>query len=91
MLHPRNVESLVVMQPIAVDTGSPDRDGMLVMADGMLVGVLVQLAAAEHGRQTGSWFVESLYGKLGGAWPRPFLNLDEAARWFRAQRKVRLA
>lgn len=91
MLTPRNVASLVVMQPIAVDTGSPDRDGMLVMADGMLVGVLVQLAAPEHGRKVGRWFVESLYGALSGALPQPFLTLDEATRWFRLQREPRLS
>ena len=45
-----NVETLLVLQlqPIAVDTGSTDRDGMLVIANGLLVAVLVRLDALEH-------------------------------------------
>ncbi|MFC5555984.1 hypothetical protein ACFPQ7_19105, partial [Methylobacterium iners] len=62
----RNVETLVVLQPIAVDTGSPDRTGMLVMANGMLVGVLVQLNTPEHEHLAGGWFAEALFGRMQG-------------------------
>jgi len=43
-----NVETLVVLQPISIETGNPDQAGMLVMANGLLVGVLVRLDAPEH-------------------------------------------
>lgn len=83
----RNVETLVVLQPIAVDTGSPDRTGMLVMANGMLVGVLVQLNTPEHEHLAGGWFAEALFGRMQGLRPQPFDTLEEATRWFRGQRK----
>lgn len=87
MGDPHNCETLVVMQPISVDTASSDRTGMLVMSNGMLVGVLVQLNASEHEQQIGSWFVEAIFGELQGLRPPPFGTLEEATRWFRAQRK----
>ena len=83
MNAPRNVEALVVMQPIAVDTASPDREGMLVMANGMLVAILVQLDAPEHEHQVSHWFVEAVFGRLLGLRAPPFATLDEATRWFR--------
>ncbi|MCJ2079727.1 hypothetical protein [Methylobacterium sp. J-090] len=77
-----NVETLVTMQPIAVDTGSDDSDGMLVMANGMLVAVLVRLSTSGH-EQEGDWFVEVALGPLR-AHPAPtFGDLDEATRWMR--------
>ena len=91
MDDPRNVEPLVVMQPVAVDTASPDRDGMLVMANGMLVGVLVHLDTPDHEHQVGNWFVEAAFGGLQGARPKPFDTLDEATRWFRLQLRRRSA
>ena len=78
-----NVETLVVLQPIAVDTASPDRDGMLVIANGMLVGVLVRLEAPEHETLTGSWSVEATFGGLQGLRPQPFETPEEATQWFR--------
>ncbi|HEX8417392.1 MAG TPA: hypothetical protein VF641_07280 [Methylobacterium sp.] len=84
------VETLVVLQPIAVDTASPDRTGMLVIANGMLVGVLVQLNAPEHEHLTGTWFVEAIFGGLQGLRPPSFDTLEDATRWFRMQRKARL-
>ncbi len=51
-----NVEGLVVLQPISVDTRSPDQTGMLMIANGLLVAVLVRLDAPEHERAgPGTW------------------------------------
>ncbi|MCJ2131016.1 hypothetical protein [Methylobacterium sp. E-045] len=77
-----NVETLVTMQPIAIDTGSDDRDGMLVMANGMLVAVLVKLATPEH-EQEGDWFVEVALGPLRVHLAPTFGSLDDATRWMR--------
>ncbi|MCJ2120596.1 hypothetical protein MKK65_29180 [Methylobacterium sp. J-001] len=77
-----NVETLVVLQPIAVDTDSPDRDGMLVIANGLLVAVLVRLDEPEHDN-VGSWFLEVGFGRLQGKRAPTFLNLEEATRWLR--------
>jgi hypothetical protein len=78
----RNVETLVLLQPIAVDTGSPDDKGMLVIANGMLVAVLVQLSAPEH-KHVGFWFLEVGLGRLRGLRPPVFASLPDATRWIR--------
>ncbi|WP_342110844.1 hypothetical protein [Methylobacterium sp. SI9] len=77
-----NVESLVVLQSIAVDTGSPDRVGMLVIANGLLVAVLVRLDAPEHERR-GSWYMEVRLGRLAKVRPPVFETLEDATRWVR--------
>ncbi|WP_238313973.1 hypothetical protein [Methylobacterium crusticola] len=82
MREPRNIETLVLLQPIAVDTGSPDREGMLVMANGLLVAVLVRLDTPEHERR-GSWFLETGLGRLQGVRAPAFESLEEATRWLR--------
>jgi hypothetical protein len=83
-----NVETLLVLQlqPIEVDTGSPDREGMLVIANGLLTAVLVRLAEPEHD-DVGSWFFEIGFGRLLGKKAPIFLNLEEATRWLRRHLK----
>lgn len=82
-----NLETLIVLQPIAVDTGSDDREGMLVLANGMLVAVLVQLDASEHDHREGYWFLECGFGRLQGIVRPPFESLDAATRWLRRRMK----
>ncbi|GLS46982.1 hypothetical protein [Methylobacterium brachythecii] len=86
MAGPHNVETLVVLQPIAVDTDSSDCKGMLVLANGMLVAVLVQLNHSEE-KQKGRWFIEAGFGRLRDLRQRPFDTLDDATRWLRQQMK----
>ncbi|MCJ2019501.1 hypothetical protein MKK63_17970 [Methylobacterium sp. J-088] len=81
-----NVEPLVVLQPISVDTRSPDQTGMLVLVNGLLVAVLVRLDAPEHERP-GAWFMEVGLGRLAGVRAPTFDTLEEATRWMR--RRVR--
>lgn len=77
-----NVETLVVLQAISVDTASPDQVGMLVMANGLLVAVLVRLDAPEHTR-CGAWFMEVGLVRLAGVRAPVFDTLEDAARWVR--------
>ncbi|CAA2099332.1 hypothetical protein MBUL_00094 [Methylobacterium bullatum] len=84
MVEGRTVETLVVLQPIAVDTASPDRDGMLVIANGLLVAVLVRLDAPDHDKP-GFWFLEATFGRLHGARPPSFATLGNATQWLRRQ------
>jgi len=77
-----NVETLVLLQPMLVDTNSPDRDGMLIVANGLLVGILVHLDAPEHGETTG-WFLEAGFGRLNGVRAPIFDTLEQATRWVR--------
>ena len=77
-----NVEPLVVLQPISVDTASPDRTGMLVLVNGLLVAILVRLDAPEHDRR-GSWFMEVRLGRLAKTRAPLFDTLQDATRWVR--------
>lgn len=81
-----NVETLVVLQPIAVDTGSLDCSGMLVMANGMLVAVLIRLDTPGHENPQG-WFVEAAFGRLSGLRVPAFDTLEDATRWLRKRLK----
>ncbi len=58
-----NVEPLVVLQPISVDTASPDQTGMLVIVNGLLVAILARLDAPWHERP-GAWHMEAGLGPL---------------------------
>jgi len=84
MADRHNVETLVVLQPIEVDTGSPDRKGMLVIANGLLVAVLVRLDAPEH-ETPGHWFLEATFGRFQGLRAPPFPTLETATQWLRRQ------
>ncbi|MCJ2064386.1 hypothetical protein MKK63_16930 [Methylobacterium sp. J-088] len=77
-----NVETLVVLQPISVDTASPDRVGMLVIVSGLLVAVLVRLDAPWHERP-GAWHMEAGLGRLAGVRAPVFDTLEDATRWVR--------
>lgn len=79
MIEQRSVEVMVAFQPIAVDTASSDQEGMLAIADGLLIGVLVRLGT-EH-KEHDCWFMEAGFGRLSGYRPPPFASLDYAARW----------
>ncbi len=76
------VEPLVVLQPISVDTASPDHVGMLVMVNGLLVAVLVRLDAPWHAR-LGAWHMEAGLGRLVGVRAPVFDTLEDATRWVR--------
>ena len=81
---PHNVATLVVMQPIAVDTASPDRNGMLVMANGMLIAILARLETPDH-EQPDGWFLEATFGNLECRSAPVFDSLEDATRWFRTR------
>ncbi|WP_245238977.1 hypothetical protein [Methylobacterium platani] len=86
MKPPHNVETLVVLQPIGVDTDSDDRQGLLVMANGLLVGVLVRLDTPGH-EQLRGWFLEAGFGRLAGLRAPTFDTPEAAARWLRQRLK----
>ncbi|MCJ2110659.1 hypothetical protein MKK64_05495 [Methylobacterium sp. E-025] len=81
-----NVETLLVLQPILVDTGSPDRAERLVLANGLLLVVMVRLHSPEHGVRLG-WFVEAAFGRLVGISAAIFDTLEEGPRWLGQHRK----
>ena len=72
----------ITLQPIKVSVGETG-DGRLVVADGWLVAVLVQLGA-NNGVDAGGWFVETGYGAMSGETHPVFSSLATAKDWFTA-------
>lgn len=75
----------ITLQPTPVMTGSDDREGRLVLADGRLVAVLVRLTDEIHQGERGKWFVEAGFGPCRTAMPPVFGDLDEAEAWVRGR------
>jgi hypothetical protein len=71
----------ITLQPIEVRTGCEDREGRLVLVDGVLAAVLVRLDDLVHDADRGRWFLEAGLGSLFGVSPLPFADLDEAEMW----------
>jgi len=71
----------ITFQPITVATDSDDRYGMLLLADGELVAVLVRLADDTHGASIrGHWYMEAGFGLAESHRGSLFLSLDEASQ-----------
>jgi hypothetical protein len=76
------IETLIILQPVTLDTGSSDQDGRLVLANGRVVAILVRLDASRHEGMEG-WFLEVGLGHLRDLRPAPFDSLEAATRWLR--------
>jgi hypothetical protein len=72
----------VTLQPVHVETGSSDREGCLVFADGRLAAVLVRLSD-QHDDLAGQWFYEHGFGPFDAPAHPVFGNLDAAQDWIR--------
>jgi hypothetical protein len=72
-------------QPVTIDTGSKDREGLLVFADGLLVAVLVQLRDEAHEELQGTWWLEAGFGPCSVIGPPLFADLDKAQDWIRTR------
>jgi hypothetical protein len=71
-------------QPVRVDTGTDDEEGLLVFADGRLVAVLVRLSD-RHETAAGQWFYECGFGRLDGPEHPVFSDLEAAQSWIAAR------
>ncbi|MGF3022905.1 hypothetical protein ACQVP2_08755 [Methylobacterium aquaticum] len=78
------MSTILIVDPVRIETGSADCEGRLVYRDGRLIGVLTQLDPLLHedlgvGRH---WYLEAVFGRAAAApQPRPFPSLDEALTW----------
>jgi hypothetical protein len=71
----------VQLQPARVATLRRDGEqGLLVLAEGQLVAVLVQLSEA-YGEDTGKWHLEAAFGRVAHPSADIFADLDEAQAW----------
>jgi len=68
---------ILKLEPVLVQTGSDDEEGLLVFADGRLVAVLVRLSTQHE--EAGYWFLEAAFGMRDRH--RTFPDLEIAQKW----------
>ncbi len=69
---------------VGIATNSDDENAVLLLADGQLVAVLVELADEGHGEQRGNWAVEAIFGLRHDRIPPSFPSAADAAAWISA-------
>ncbi len=74
----------MAFQPVSVNTGTDDEDGMLVFIEGRLVAVLVQLSGLHDDRE-GSWFLEAGFGRCSAVPVPVFSDLNQAQSWIESR------
>jgi hypothetical protein len=62
-----------------IEVASVDREGQLILFNGVLVGVLVKLSSL-HGELSGRWHLETAYDGLRDE-RLTFADLDAAKQW----------
>lgn len=66
---------------VRIRTDSADSNALLLLDDGELVAVLVELSDCSHGDACGQWVVETTFGLDHGRLPEPFACAADAASW----------
>jgi hypothetical protein len=66
---------------LRIRTDSADSEGILLLADGELVAILIKLADESHEQDRGKWVIETLFGINPLNPPALFDTADHAAAW----------
>jgi len=69
---------------VGIATSSDDEKAVLLLADGQLVAILVELADKGHGEQRGNWAIEAIFGLNHDRIPQTFPSATDAAAWISA-------
>jgi len=69
---------------VGIRTNSDDDKAVLLLADGQIVAVLVELADEGHGDERGNWVVEAIFGLHHNRIPQSFPSAEDAAAWISA-------
>lgn len=68
-----------------IRTDSADSHALILLNDGELVAILVELADESHGVDRGKWIIETTFGLHPGRRPEPFADAAQAAYWISEQ------
>ena len=71
---------MIAFQPVRVETGSDDEEGMLVFLDDRLLAILVRLSS-QHDSMSRSGFLEHGFGLLDGPQHPSFEDVAEVEDW----------
>lgn len=66
---------------VKIDTHTSDSTAIILLADGVLLGVLTELMDECHGDDRGKWTIEAAFGPNDQAIPAIFATASEAANW----------
>jgi hypothetical protein len=66
---------------VRIDTHTADGTAIILLADGVLLGVLTELLDECHGDDRGKWAIEAAFGLCEQAIPATFATANEAANW----------
>ena len=64
-----------------INTHTADSSAVILLADGVLIGVLSELADECHGDDRGKWAIETAFGFQEEQIPATFASPGEAADW----------
>jgi hypothetical protein len=64
-----------------IGTDSDDAHAIILLAEGALVAVLVQLGDESHGDARGRWIIEATFGLINLRLPDSFPSCENAAAW----------
>lgn len=70
----------ISIQPVRLDTHDGDADAVLVLRGGRLVAVASRLSDI-HGRLSGSFFIEAVFGPRDHQLGATFASEEELYRW----------
>ena len=76
----RSRRAHLAFEPARIETGSEDENGVLILADGRLVAIMVRLDAPFNEDAQGCWHLEAGFGRCVGT-PAPFASLSDGLRW----------
>ncbi|MEO7365450.1 MAG: hypothetical protein ABIW03_03940 [Sphingomicrobium sp.] len=64
-----------------INTHTADNKAIVLLADGVLIGVLSELQDECHGDDQGKWAIETAFGVQEEPIPATFASPSEAADW----------
>ncbi|MDB5669020.1 MAG: hypothetical protein JWL74_1970 [Alphaproteobacteria bacterium] len=79
----------ISIQPVRLDTRDGDGDAILVFRNGHLLAVASRLSD-HHGRLSGSYFIEAIFGPNDQHVGATFASEDEIRRWAEFVEEARL-
>lgn len=66
---------------LRIRTDSEDSNAIMLLDEGELVAILVELADECHGEARGQWIIETTFGLSCGRRPGAFACATDAANW----------
>ena len=85
----RHYPGMVTFHRVPVMTGTEDREGCLLFANGSLVAVIVRLDTREYTDTNRKWFLEAGVGRCRER-HELFDSIEDAANWVRERCRVRV-